>query len=143
MLAHAQTSYFGDRIVMVSPKGPYVPLPTAGHGVRFFPQENKTVTPVFNSMRPNPGVKRNETPKKDNTYCNGYDSSKSILIDRTHLSGINNHFYPPINPLKYIPPTKSTYKPELAPVAVEQPPNIPQPEPEEAEGREPVKNSNV
>lgn len=97
MLTHAQTSYLGDRVVMVPPKGAYVPLPAAAHGVRYFPQENKTQTPIFNNMRPNPSVKRDETPKRDNLYSNGYDSAKSILADRTRLSGVNEWFYPPID----------------------------------------------
>lgn len=98
MLRYELTQKYGDQIVMVAPQTPYVQLPTPNHGARFFPQENKTETPRFNDMRPNPGVEeRNETPRKDNMYNNGYDSSRNILEDRTFEPNIGKWFDPPIN----------------------------------------------
>ena len=98
MLTHITTAKYGDQVVMVAPQGNYVQLPTAGHGVRYFPKENSTETPRFNDMRPNPGVqKKNETPKMDNNYQNGYDSSRSIMIDRTNLPNVDKWFTPPID----------------------------------------------
>ncbi len=100
MLTYRNDSKLGDRIIVIPPKGPYVQLPQAAHGVRYFPKENKTITPIFNSMKPNPGVKRNETPKIDNTYQNGYKNSRSILEESTSLSTVNNWFEPEINHTK-------------------------------------------
>ena len=101
MLAHVTTQKYGDKVVMVPPQGPYAPLPSAGHGVRYFPKENSTETPRFNDMRPNPGVqKKNETPRMDNNYQNGYDSSRSVMTDRTHLPNVDKWFDPPIDRLK-------------------------------------------
>lgn len=136
MLVHAQTNRYGDRIVMVSPSKPYVSLPTAGHGVRFFPQENKTVTPIFNGMRNDPGVRRNETPKKDNNYNNGFQSSRSKWEAGTHLMNVDKYFDPPIDHRKNIEhklDLRQMYKEELAPVGIEPEPRVPQPKPEEAE----------
>ena len=141
MLVHAQTNRFGDRIVMVPPTKPYVPLPAAGHGVRYFPQENKTVTPVFNSMRFDAGVRRNETPRKDNNYNNGYESSRSRWEAGTHLMNVDKYFDPPIDHRKYIEhklDLRQLTKPELEPVGVEPEPSVPQPEPEEAPEAPPV-----
>ena len=144
MLVHAQTNRYGDRIVMIPPTKPYVQLPTAGHGVRYFPQENKTLTPVFNSMRPNPGVHRNETPKKDNSYSNGYQSSKSKWEAGTHLMNVDKYFDPPIDHRKCIEhklDLRELVKPELEPVGVEPEPEVPQPEPDMAEEAPPIEET--
>ena len=141
MLVHAQTNRYGDRIVMVPSSKPYVQLPTAGHGVRYFPHENKTVTPVFNSTRVNPGVRRNETPRKDNNYNNGYESSRSRWEAGTHLMNVDKYFDPPIDHRKFITPKldlRQLVKPELEPVGVEPEPSVPQPEPKQAEEAPPV-----
>lgn len=147
MLTHAQTNIYGDRIVMAPSKQKYVPLPTSGHGVRYFPRENKTATPVFNSMRPNPGInKRNETPRKDNNYNNGYPSSRSRWEANTYLPNIDRWFTPPVDKnTKYIYTHKlnlnELYKPELAPDNLEPTPSVPQPEPEQVETREAIKET--
>lgn len=95
MLTHQTTPKYGDQVVMVAPQGNYIPLPTAPHGVRYFPIEHPTVTPRFNDMRPNPGVKQNETPRMDNSFQNGYESSKTLMVVRHHGGHVETWFDPP------------------------------------------------
>ena len=101
MLTKQHIPIYGDSVIVIPPKGPYVNLPQVEPSKRTFPDEHKTVTPKFNAMRPNPGVKINETPKKDNSYQNGYPKSESIL-DVTYREGtVNNAFWPDIDYRKH------------------------------------------
>ena len=96
MLTKQHLQFLGDTVVMTQP-GPYVSLPSVEPTKRTFPIEHKTITPKFNDMRPNPGVKINETPKKDNSYQNGYPKTESILDVRYKEGTVNNWFYPDID----------------------------------------------
>ena len=97
MLTKQHLPIYGDTTIVVPPQGGYVELPKVAPTKRTFPIEHKTETPRFNDMRVNPGVKINETPKRDNSYHNGYASSESVLdLQRGKEGTINNWFNPAI-----------------------------------------------
>ena len=99
MLTKQHLPILGDTTIVVPPKGPYVQLPHVEPNKRVFPKENKTITPQFNQMRPTPApTKKNETPKKDNSYTNGYASSESILdVGYKETNYVNRWFIPDID----------------------------------------------
>ncbi len=92
MLVNRHLDKLGDTTIFVKPKGPYIEMPRVPPSKRYFPNEHKTITPNFNAMRPNPGVKKNETPKIDNGYNNGYPNSRSLMNVNTKESPINSWF---------------------------------------------------
>ncbi len=92
MLTHKHLEKLGDSVVVVKPRGPYIELPKIPPSKRYFPKEHKTITPNFNAMRPDPGVKMNETPKIDNGYNNGFPNSQSMMNINTKESAINNWY---------------------------------------------------
>ena len=95
MLTKQHLQFLGDTVVMTQP-GPYVNLPSVEPTKRTFPIEHKTITPKFNEMRPNPGVKIMESPKADNNYQNGFPSSETRMDTvRTKEGTVNNWYLPP------------------------------------------------
>ena len=98
MLTKQHLPMYGDTTIVVPPQGGHVELPRVAPTKRTFPIEHKNETPRFNTMRINPGVKINETPKRDNSYHNGYARSESLLdVQKGKEGTINNWFYPPID----------------------------------------------